>query len=209
MKATEILSFEHRVIERVLSALETGAWLLAQQANLRPDFFLEATDFIQGFADGCHHKKEEGVLFVTMVENGMPQENSPVAVMLHEHEMARSYTRALRAAAERLKAGDPTARPNVIYNARHYATLLRNHIGMEDQILFPIADRLIPQSQHDAVWQGFEHVEHEETGQGVHDRYLALAGALELEIFGKDEKSYDHTTDLSDLHRPVLIFDND
>jgi hemerythrin-like domain-containing protein len=102
--------------------------------------------------------------------------------MLHEHEMGRGYTRALRAAAERLKAGDSSARAEVIYNARHYAALLRQHIGKEDQILFPMADRLIPGEEHEAVWDGFEHVEHEETGEGVHEKYLALADALEKEI---------------------------
>jgi hemerythrin-like domain-containing protein len=182
MKATEILSSEHRLIERVLSALETGAWLLSQEVSFRPDFFLEAADFIRSFADGCHHKKEEGVLFRTMVENGMPLEGSPVGVMLHEHEMARAYTRALSAAAERMKAGDQTARPEVIYNARHYTTLMRNHIGMEDQIVFPFANDLIPQEQHLVVLQGFEQIEQEEIDKDVHKKSLALASALEKEV---------------------------
>jgi hemerythrin-like domain-containing protein len=60
MKATEILSSEHRMIEQVLSALETGAWLLSQEESFRFNFFREAIDFIKGFTDGCHHKKEEG-----------------------------------------------------------------------------------------------------------------------------------------------------
>jgi hemerythrin-like domain-containing protein len=184
MKATQVLSEEHRVIERVLSALETGAWLLAQENGLQPDFFIQATDFIKGFADGCHHKKEEGVLFKTMVANGAPQEGGPVGVMLYEHELARRYTAALRKAAERLKGGDESARADVIENARHYAALLRQHIGKEDTILFPMADRLIPSDQHDAVWEGFEHVEHEETGEGVHEKYLALASALEKQVEG-------------------------
>ncbi len=184
MKATEVLSAEHRVIERVIAALETGAWLLSQEGNIQPDFFIEASNFIKGFADGCHHMKEEGVLFKAMVANGMPLEGSPVAAMLHEHEMGREYTRGMRQAAERLKAGDQTARPEVIDNARHYAALLRQHISKEDQILFPMADSIIPVEQHAAVWDGFEHVEHEETGEGVHEKYLALAEELEKAVAG-------------------------
>jgi hemerythrin-like domain-containing protein len=30
--------------------------------------------------------------------------------------------------------------------------------------------------------EDFEHVEHEETGAGVHEKYLALAEALEREV---------------------------
>ena len=186
MKATEVLSEEHRVIERVITALETGAWKLEQNETVHPDFFIQATDFIKGFADGCHHKKEEGVLFKYMVENGMPVEGSPVGVMLQEHELGRQYTRSLRSAAEQMKNSDGVQKQNaqseVIKNARLYAMLLRQHIGKEDQILFPMADRIIPISQHDAVWDGFEHVEHDETGEGVHEKYLALAEALEEEI---------------------------
>jgi hemerythrin-like domain-containing protein len=182
VKATDVLSEEHRVIERVIASLETGAWLLSQNEPIRPEFFIQATDFIKGFADGCHHMKEEGVLFKSMLDNGMPAENSPVAVMLHEHEMGRKYTRDLREAAIRLQNGDTAASADVVNNARLYAALLRGHIGKEDSILFPMANQIIPADQHDAVWEGFEHVEHEETGEGVHEKYLALAEALENEI---------------------------
>jgi hemerythrin-like domain-containing protein len=176
---------------------------------LRPDFFIEATDFITGFADGCHHRREEGILFKYLLENGMTQEDSPVAVMLHEHEMARAYTQALRLAAMRLKAGDLTARLEVIYNARHYVNLLRNHIGMEDQILFPLADRLIPEEQQAVIGQSFEQHERQEMDEGVQQKYLALAGTLEAEIFGLDEKPDDRAPALSDLLRPALIFDDE
>jgi hemerythrin-like domain-containing protein len=182
MRATEILSSEHRVIEQILTALETGAWLLSIEASFQPGFFLETADFITGFADGYHHKKEEGILFKMMLQNGMPREGSPVAAMLHEHEVARAYTRALRAAAERLKVGDPSARPEVIYNARHYAALLRNHIGMEDQIVFPLANELIPPELQDDMRKNFERFEHEAAGEGIPARYLAKVDNLEKEV---------------------------
>jgi hemerythrin-like domain-containing protein len=72
----------------------------------------------------------------------------------------------------------------VIYAARNYVRLLHQHIAKEDQILFPMADRVIPAAKHDEVWEAFEKVEHEETGEGVHEKYLALAEALEAEAAG-------------------------
>ena len=182
MKATDILQEEHRVIERVIASLETGANRLEQGESITPDFFIDAAQFIKGFADGCHHRKEEGVLFKAMIANGMSDQNGPVAVMLAEHEQGRIYTRGMREAAEQLRAGDATARLRVIQNARGYASLLRQHITKEDGILFPLANRVIPLPAQDAVMDGFEHVEHEETGEGVHEKYLALAGRLEGEL---------------------------
>ena len=67
MQATEILMQEHEVILRVIGTLEIEAGRLAAGQDVRPGFFLDAADFIKGFADGCHHKKEEGVLFEAMM----------------------------------------------------------------------------------------------------------------------------------------------
>jgi len=181
MKATEILSAEHQVILRVIQALDTAAENLSAGQPVRPGFFLQAAEFVKGFADGCHHRKEENVLFTRMVEHGLSTQSGPVAVMLHEHEAGRQYIRGLREAAAALEAGDELARERVVYNARGYAVLLRQHIMKEDNILFPMADQVIPLTEHDQVYEGFEHVEHEETGAGVHEKYLALAEALEQE----------------------------
>jgi hemerythrin-like domain-containing protein len=182
MEATDILMAEHRIIERVLTSLETATQRVQQGEQVRPGFFLDATDFVKGFADGCHHKKEEGVLFKAMVDNGMPAQAGPIAVMLAEHEQGRTYTRALRAAATQLQDGDASASGAVVANARGYAMLLRQHIAKEDGILFPMADSVIPPAEQGLVSEGFERVEHEETGAGVHEKYLALAEALEREM---------------------------
>jgi hemerythrin-like domain-containing protein len=182
MKATDVLIEEHRVIEHVLNTLELGVNHLESGRFVRPDFFLSVTDFIRGFADGCHHQKEEGVLFKRMEEQGIPTQGCPLGVMLAEHELGRQYTRALNSAAQRMKAGDLTANRMAIQSSRSYIALLRQHILKEDNILFPMANDVIPLEQHASVWEGFENVEHAETGVGVHEKYLALAKTLEEEV---------------------------
>jgi len=181
MEATDILMSEHRVIERVIQALESSAIRLDKGQAIRPGFFLEAADFIQGFADGCHHMKEEGVLFKAMQESGVPSEGGPIGVMLYEHEQGRTFTRAMRAAAQRLAEGDMTVKQSIVDNALGYAALLRQHIMKEDRILFPMAGRVLPSDRQASILEGFEQVEHAETGEGVHEKYLALAEALEKE----------------------------
>lgn len=182
MKATDVLTEEHGVILQVLNTLEQGANRLENGQPVRPEFFLSATDFIRGFADGCHHQKEEGVLFKSMEAHGITGDGCPLGVMLAEHELGRQYTRALRSAAQDMQSGDPGASRRAIQSTRSYTTLLRQHINKEDNILFPLADDVIPMDQHDLVWEGFEHVEHAETGEGVHEKYLALAMVLEAEL---------------------------
>ena len=178
MKATDILMEEHRVIEHVLISLETAAVRLHKGETVRPGFFVDAADFIKGFADGCHHRKEEGVLFTALVDAGLPTRVGPIPMMLAEHERGRAYTQGMRAAAQRLAEGDAAAQGEVVSNALGYVGLLREHIGKEDNILFPMAAEVIPQDQQAALLERFETIEHEETGEGVHERFLALAGAL-------------------------------
>lgn len=182
MEATDILSSEHRVIERVITTLQTAADRLEAGEAVRPGFFIDAASFIKGFADGCHHQKEEGVLFQMMADHGLPVNGGPIGVMLYEHDQGRTFTKGLREAAEKWQAGDASAIPEVIANTRAYASLLTQHIQKEDNILFPMANRVIPLNLHDTVLERFEHVEHEETGVGIHEKYLALAESLEKEM---------------------------
>ena len=189
MKATDVLTEEHRVIERVLNSLERATNRLENGEAVRPEFFLSAVDFIRGFADGCHHQKEEGVLFKHMEAQGIPVQGSPIGVMLSEHELGRQYTRELLSAAQGMQSGDPKALQQAILSGRSYVALLRQHIFKEDKILFPMAVHVIPSDQHDSVWEGFEHVEHAETGEGVHEKYIALANALEAEMNNTSEVS--------------------
>jgi hemerythrin-like domain-containing protein len=179
MKATQILSEEHQVVLRVLDALESAAGAAGQGKPVQPEFFLGAADFIKGFADGCHHRKEENVLFKAMADHGVPVQGGPIGVMLHEHELGRQFTRDMRQAAQSWQAGDAAGRQAAAQAALGYTALLRQHIAKEDNVLFPMADRAIPAGQQAQVAEDFERVEHEETGEGIHEKYLALAESLE------------------------------
>ena len=55
-------------------------------------------------------------------------------------------------------------------------------VGAEDVVLFPMAASAIPASEHEQLLSDFERVEEAETGEGVHDKYVALAGKLERQV---------------------------
>jgi hemerythrin-like domain-containing protein len=180
MKATDILMEEHRVILRVIAALDTSANRLNTGGPVQPTFFIEAAEFIKGFADGCHHRKEEGVLFPAMVMAGLPADSGPIAVMLAEHEEGRHFTRTMRQAAERVANGETDAKTDIVTNALGYIKLLRQHIQKEDFILFPMAGKIIPPEKQAQVNSDFERID-QEIGEGEHRKYLALAERLELD----------------------------
>lgn len=181
-RVSDELMQEHRLIERVLNAIETAAAHLESGHSVPPEFFLDATDFIAGFADGCHHRKEEGVLFGAMVESGLPRpEEPPLEIFLDEHVEGRALTRAMRDAAGELGSGGAGARDRLVSTVNRYVALLRDHIVREDEMLFPMAEEMLSADQRRSVLRDFERVEREDVGPGAHERFHALAEKLERE----------------------------
>jgi len=152
---TTTLVEEHRLIKRMLSLLERNAPLTAAGRYGNYRFYLDGVDFIRNYADRFHHAKEEEVLFAALVANSMPRENSPVAAMLLEHDQGRAYVRAMEEATVQASAGTAGQDRVIADNALAYAELLREHIAKEDDILYPLAERLIPEARREAILDGY------------------------------------------------------
>ncbi|MEE9601130.1 MAG: hemerythrin domain-containing protein, partial [Thermoplasmata archaeon] len=89
MRPTEALKEEHRAIERALKAMEVAAEMLDLGQEVPRELLEKILEFVRGFADRCHHHKEEGVLFPYLERKGLPRDLGPIGVMLAEHEMGR------------------------------------------------------------------------------------------------------------------------
>lgn len=178
MKPTEILKEEHQLILVMLKIVEAVCARLDKGEAVDTDHLGSIIDFIRNFADGCHHAKEEKLLFVALEKAGMPQNDGPVAVMLREHTMGRNFVKSMASALQSMKAGNRSAATLFAENARGYVQLLWNHIDKEDHVLFMMADqRLSPAAQQELL-EGFDRVEREETGIGVHEKYHTLLHQL-------------------------------
>jgi hemerythrin-like domain-containing protein len=175
-KATALLSDEHRVIERVLGVLER---LTKRPVAESLDSWKKTLDFIRGFADGCHHFKEEKVLFPAMEAHGIPTDGGPIGMMLLEHEEGRGYVRSMLAALEEVHSD--AAKQTLISNANSYLRLLKEHIQKEDEILFRMAEEVILPAEQAVMLRAFEEHEAKEMGTGVHEKYLKIAEELEHE----------------------------
>jgi hemerythrin-like domain-containing protein len=178
MTPTEILKHEHQIILMVLGAAEREVQRIQDGGQTRVPEVDQMLDFFRNFADRCHHAKEENLLFVKMEEKGVPVDGGPIGVMLREHDEGR---RRLRAVAEALPGAanqNPVALTSVRDNLGAYALLLRAHIGKEDKVLYPMADRLFTPQDQQELSDAFDRVEDEEIGSGVHERYHQLAHDL-------------------------------
>ena len=180
MRPTDELMEEHRVIERMLDVVSKAADQLDAGVKVDREVFVGAADFFKNFADKCHHAKEEKLLFAKMVERGVSGEVGPVAVMLREHEDGRAHVRKIAELSAR--ETDDRSRSDLINHARAYADLLGQHIQKEDNILYPMADRILTPEDQDELGKGFKEVEEKLMGPGVHERYHRMIEDFEKRL---------------------------
>ncbi len=178
MTPAEILKHEHESILLVLDAAEREIQAIKGSGKVSNDKIEKMLDFFRNFADLCHHAKEEKHLFVMMQKRGMPVESGPIAVMLMEHDEGRKRLKAVSNALPKAAEGDSSAVEIIRENLLGYIEMLRAHIDKEDNILYPMADRLFTEEDQKALSEAFEKVEAEEIGKGVHERYHQLAHDL-------------------------------
>jgi hemerythrin-like domain-containing protein len=173
-----ILKHEHRVIERVLRALEGGCYRLAYKEAIPTEVLAEIVDFISEFVDGYHHAKEEAYLFPALERQEIMRDGGPLGFIELEHELERDLIDELKIAIEGLKVENDVSRKAFIETAHRYIKHLINHMQQEDAILFRLAKELLDSSEAESLTKGFKQAE-KEFGEGTVKRYEELATNLE------------------------------
>jgi hemerythrin-like domain-containing protein len=112
--------------------------------------------------------------------------------MRQEHEQGRELLGRLDRAIDGAAAGRSPEVADFVTAASSYAELLHEHIGKEDHVLFPMAERMLEPGALSELAESFERIEREEVGQGVHESWLERADAL-TDRFGVERAR---------LHRP-------
>ena len=108
---------------------------------------------MKSFIDGCHHRKEEGLLFRALEEAGVPQLGGLMGEVLAEHDECRRLSLQVRAWAERLATGDLGSRAALAWNALAFVRLIRPHMTKEETALFPFADKRLPSALQEELAQ--------------------------------------------------------
>jgi len=177
MYATQQLRDEHEGIKTMLTVLEHLAGELRMGRSVNVGHLEQIVDFLRIFADKCHHGKEEEHLFPALTRAGLPSEGGPVGVMLHEHTLGRGHIQGMRAALDHLQAGED-AGEEFARHALAYVELLRAHIDKENNILFNMAEHILPPTEHARLTECFEAIEQERIGPGTHERFHELMHSL-------------------------------
>lgn len=160
-------------MSRVLDATERAICRARAEQGTDPAYFQALARFIEVFADGAHHAKEEGVLFKAIGDFGLLHPGGPLQCMLSEHALGRDLGGEVARAAEALAGGERAALFDVLDASARYAALARSHIRKEEVALFPLAAELLPPEAFETVLRRYA-----EVSQVTAAQFARAAGSL-------------------------------
>jgi hemerythrin-like domain-containing protein len=178
MKPIEDLKAEHEGILLMLDVLERMSERIAAGKSFPTDHLKQVLDFLQVFADRCHHGKEERLLFLAMEAAGVPKENGPLAVMLSEHGRGRLFIAEMKNLVISYEKGESGALLVFTTPALQYVDLLRSHIWKENNVLFPMAEKAVPADRLELIGEQLDRFEKEQIGQGTHEAFHEMINKL-------------------------------
>lgn len=161
LRSTEILTEEHRWIERMLSCLERLLASSAERGRLDSGASTSLLALFEYFADGVHQRKEEAVLYMRMLNQADLSEKACIAQLLGQHENDRRLMRNMRANLLGAVFGVPDHVHDFGRCGGAYLDLQRRHMAQENAVLLPMAGRLLDEEADELVCQGFRKVEQE------------------------------------------------
>lgn len=152
-KTIKDLIQEHDKIMHVLEIVEKvqGEKKLSEKEELF--FYSELSEFIQTFADKCHHGKEEINLYHILAPLGDLSERKMIEELIEEHNQSRGLQKELQKAAEEGRLMEAAAK------ALEYRQLLLAHIHHENQEMFPSIEKRITDELDETIYGRFMAVE--------------------------------------------------
>ena len=178
MKATEQLKREHDAVKLTLRILEQACKRLEDGQSVDTSHLEELVDFFRTFIDRCHHAKEENMLFAALQESLDPDDAERVGALIKDHVTGRNLVRDLSFAIAEYKAGDARAASAIVRHARNYITLLNQHIDIEDNVLYPLANKRLKEKKQDELLREFDRLEEEQIGHGKHAEFHRMIEKL-------------------------------
>lgn len=177
-KATQDLRKEHDAILHVLEIMDKMRANGTKEESTKLQYYKEVVYFLKIFADKCHHGKEENYFFEELVNNGVPNEDGPIGIMLKDHKQGREHIALME---KGLESGDLSQYQT---SADKYRDLIKGHIKTENNILFVIADELLDEAKQEEIFKKFADFEESVIGHGVHEKLHSMIHQWAAEFAG-------------------------
>lgn len=176
-KATEALEREHKLINKAVAAMAQIVIQLEFHHAVGSEVLRDLLQFMREFSDQCHHGKEESYFFPYLESKGVPSTGCPLSALKGEHVKSRQLLTELNSAAAAYINDPERNRLTLIQVLQSLVALYPSHIWKEDYLLFPMADRILAESDQEFLLREFAEAE-EDLGTNAHERFEKLASDL-------------------------------
>lgn len=170
-KSIQVLFDEHRVIVNVLEAAKQLRSHLGKSEKQYAQNVRDLLDFFRNYADNYHHHKEEQILFPAMKSKNELLADGVLKEMFDNHEDFRERLGNIE------KYLDEKDYSRVQQELDSYAEALLNHIAVENDEVFQIAETLLTEPESEKMLFDFEDADIE-MGSGKKQEYEELADLL-------------------------------
>lgn len=178
MRSIDMLLEDHAEIRRLLIMLSRAIKAQREGETVDPKVYQDAAEFLHGYADQYHHVREEEHVFPVLQTYMLLTMAGQLDCMPGEHEMGRELTAAMKASSERYAEGDATGATDFADAANKYFSLLDHHMGVEEGILFDLADRVVSDEHDASMAEGLEAAAKRYREGGNAAKYHALLETL-------------------------------
>jgi len=173
MRFLDVLMDEHRGFGSMLDVLDAIAGRLERGSEVPMPMLVDVLDFFERFTDR-HHDREEAMLFPLLAKHGIGPDQTVVSALMSQHEAGRVYGMKMRQELKRLQQGDPAAAAALVADARGYTELIREHIRIEDEYFYKLADRVLTEAEHAAIVEQFSGSPGSRASHPERERYLKM-----------------------------------
>lgn len=180
-KATEELEREHKLIQKVVAVMARIVVQLEFRHAVSAEVLRNLLQFMREFNDQCHHGKEESYFFPYLETKGVPSTGCPLSALKGEHAQSRRLMDELNSAATAYIEHPERGRLTLIQVLQSLVALYPAHIWKEDFLLFPMADKILAESDHEVLLEQFVMAE-AALGTNAHDRFETLAQDLAQDV---------------------------
>jgi len=176
MQARATLMMEHRLIARMLSAMQSALAELGSSQRVDHEFVDVAVDFLRTYADRTHHGKEEDILFRELSTRELSAEDRrAMEDLIADHAFARQTTDDLARANEQYRDGDGSALTTIHSQLRTLCDFYPRHIEKEDKLFFPAVRAYFTGEEDRAMLARFWEFDR----TMIHEKYALLVDGLE------------------------------
>jgi hemerythrin-like domain-containing protein len=177
VKALGIIRAEHRSLAAVLYTLQ-AQMRGACEGRFAPDYPLarEIIDYLESFHQRFHHPKEDDFLFKALRERSAAA-NAELERLEGEHAEGDTRLAALREAIDRAQSGAGSVQ-EFAAEIERYADFHWRHMRAEEDVVMPLAERLLSLDDWRRIDAAFEDNEDPLFGKAKREEYRRLLAAI-------------------------------